>query len=79
MSLPTPAQIAYQKAHIQDDKRVGIAVSNGICLGVGIAAVLLRYLSRRFSRSEQGMDDWLTWAALVGLSFSAELFLTYIC
>lgn len=79
MSLPTTAQIAYQKAHIKDDRRVGIAVSNGICLGVGIVAVLLRNFSRRLSRSGQGIDDSLTWAALVGLSFSAQLFLTYLC
>lgn len=78
MSLPTTEQIAYEKAHMKDDRRVGIAVSNGICLGIGIVAVLLRIFSRRLSKSGQGIDDWLTWAALVGLSFSAKMILTYL-
>ena len=46
MAAPSAADIEYQKAHINDDRRIGIAVSNVVCLGVAVVAVILRYVSR---------------------------------
>lgn len=67
MAAPSAADIEYQKAHINDDRRIGIAVSNGVCLGVAVIAVTLRYVSRRLTKSKNLADDWWAWIGLVVL------------
>ena len=63
-SVPA-SESAYEKAHINDSRQVGIAVSNGICIGVAFIAVLLRFVSRRLAKTDNGPDDWCAWSALV--------------
>ena len=65
MPALSPAQIAYQKKHIGDDRRISIAVSNGISYGLALFAVSLRIYCRRRARINFGPDDWWIWGALV--------------
>ena len=71
MAEPSPSEIAYEKAHINQSRQVNLAVSNGICLGIAYIAVLLRFISRRLAKTPNGKDDWWTWIALVG-KFSGQ-------
>ena len=64
-SLPTPQEIAYQEAHITDDRAGSIIAANAICYAIGIVAVALRFLSRRISKIKYEWDDWLVVAGLV--------------
>ena len=64
-SLPTPQEIAYQEAHINDDKSGSIIAASATCYAIGIIAVALRFLSRRISRIRYEWDDWLCVAGLV--------------
>ena len=64
-SIPTPQEIAYQVAHITDDKAGSIIAANVVCYTVGIIAVALRFLSRRISKIRYEWDDWLCVAGLV--------------
>ena len=61
----SPADIEYQKAHIQDDRRSNIIVSHAMCLPVAIAAVVLRLVSRRIGRIKLQWDDFIIIIALV--------------
>ena len=66
MAEPSPSEIAYEEAHIDQSRQINIAVSNGICLGIAFVAVLLRFISRRLAGTNNGADDWWAWIALVG-------------
>ncbi len=63
--MPTPQEIAYQEAHITDDKAGAIIAANATCYAIGIIAVALRFLSRRISKIKYEWDDWLAVAGLV--------------
>ena len=65
MALPSPSEITYQKAHMQDDRRIGIIISNVVCFVLATAAVILRFISRRLAGTKHGWDDWWMLAALV--------------
>jgi len=65
MGSLSEAEIEYQKAHIQQNRQLGIAVSNGICLGLAFIAVLLRITARRLAHTRIGVDDWWAWISLV--------------
>ena len=67
MAAPSPSEIAYEEAHIGDSRQLGIAISNGVCYGVAVVAVLLRLVSRRLSQAGNRVDDWWAWIGLVGL------------
>ena len=64
-TLPTPQEIAYQEAHITDDKTGSIIAANATCYAIGIIAVALRFLSRRISKIKYELDDWLVVVGLV--------------
>lgn len=64
MAEPSPSEIAYEEAHINQSRQINIAVSNGICLGIAFVAVLLRFISRRLAGTINGADDWWAWIAL---------------
>ena len=64
-SIPTPQEIAYQEAHITDDRSGSIIAANATCYAIGIIAVALRFLSRRISKIRYEWDDWLVVAGLV--------------
>ena len=72
MAEPSPSEIAYEKAHIDQSRQINLAVSNGICLGIAFIAVLLRFISRRLAKTHNGKDDWWTWTALVSKSSSQD-------
>ena len=66
-SLPTPQEIAYQEAHITDNRSGSIIAAGVTCYTIGIIAVALRFLSRRISKIRYEWDDWLVCAGLVRL------------
>lgn len=56
---------AYQKAHLNDDKKTEIIAPTVIFLVIASAAVFLRYKSRRVSRLRLEADDWCVGLGLV--------------
>ena len=64
MSL-SPEEIAYEKAHISDDKTGQIVAANVVCGIVAVLSVALRFLSRRYANAHLGLDDWLLVVSLV--------------
>ena len=64
MSL-SPEEIAYEKAHISDDKTGQVVAANVICGIVAVLSVALRFLSRKYAKAHLGPDDWLLVASLV--------------
>ena len=60
----TPADIAYQKAHIKDDRRGDIIVSHAICITLAFLAVILRFISRKLGKIKIQADDYTIIAAL---------------
>lgn len=64
MAEPSPSEIAYEEAYIDQSRQINVAVSNGICLGIAFVAVLLRFISRRLAGTNNGADDWWAWIAL---------------
>lgn len=65
MASLSEAEIEYEKAHIKQNRQLGIGVSNGICLGLAFIAVLLRITARHLARTRVGVDDWWAWISLV--------------
>lgn len=63
-----PASLAYQKAHIGDDKRANIIAGNVVGILVAYIAVYLRFLSRRLARTPVKGDDILILGSLVSPS-----------
>lgn len=59
------ADIAYQKAHITDDRRDSIIVSHAICIALAFVAVVLRFISRKIGEVKIHWDDYMTVAAFV--------------
>ena len=64
-SIPTPQEIAYQEAHITDNKAGSIIAASATCYAIGVVAVALRFLSRRLSKIRYEWDDWLVVLGLV--------------
>lgn len=54
----TPAQIQYQLQHFEDDRSTSIIAALGVCLGLAIVTVLLRFVARHLTRAPLGGDDW---------------------
>ena len=69
----SPSEIQYQFAHIHDNRSGEIITAGAICLSMAIAAVILRLVSRRFSRAgSMQLDDYVIISALVSLMFLDE-------
>lgn len=60
-----PEELAYQKAHIADDRRADIIIAIAVCLPVAYVAVILRIMSRRVAAVPLLADDWTMMIALV--------------
>lgn len=60
----TASEVAYQEAHIEDDSKLEIIVPTAITLAIAYAAVFLRFVSRRLSRTAIKADDW---SVVIGL------------
>lgn len=65
MMHPTPDQIAYMKAHIDEDRRSWLVGANVTCLIVAYLSVALRLISRCKIGIKIGLDDWLICGAAV--------------
>ncbi|KAL9007899.1 MAG: hypothetical protein Q9173_006919 [Seirophora scorigena] len=65
MDSPPPAEIQYQRQHIHDDRSNEIIAALGICLGIAIIAVLLRFVARHLKRAPLEADDWTIVAGLL--------------
>lgn len=64
MPLP-PSEIARQQANLQDDRRGDIIATSAVCLTFATAAVILRFVARRISRSSIRSDDFMIVVGLV--------------
>ncbi|KAL9576500.1 MAG: hypothetical protein Q9212_007046 [Teloschistes hypoglaucus] len=69
----SPAAIAYQRAHIHDDRSKDIIAALGVTLGFAIITVVLRFLSRHITRAPLAGDDWTIVAALVDDSVNRSI------
>ncbi len=63
-SLP-PAEAQYQLDHINESRVSDIVSSHIACLVIAIVAIVLRFASRRMSKTAIKADDWMIVAALV--------------
>ena len=63
-SLP-PAEAQYQLDHINQSRVHDIVSSHIACLVIAVAAIILRFISRRMSKTAIKADDWMIVAALV--------------
>ena len=73
MSL-SPQEIAYQEAHIDDDRRVNVVISMVICRTAAWIAVVLRLVSRRLAKCHLQMDDYMILVGLVRAEWTHEYF-----
>jgi hypothetical protein len=65
MLHPSDADLAYMRAHA-DDNRVPLFVGvNAMCVGMVYVAIFLRFTSRMKIRTKIGLDDWLIALAAV--------------
>ena len=67
-TVPTSAELQYQRDHIEDTRVPGLIASNVVCLVIATTAVALRFLCRQMGRIKYEYDDWLILAALVLIS-----------
>ena len=65
MTTLSPQEIAYQEAHIHDDRSKDVAVSHILCLCLALVAVCLRFVSRKLGKIGLGADDWMIVIAYV--------------
>ena len=60
-----PASLAFQEAHLHDDRSLGLKVTFVISLLISTLAVVLRIVSRRVSNAPLKADDYTIVVALV--------------
>ena len=65
MPTPSVAVIAYQEAHLGDDRRAAVIAPNVVFTIAAIVAVALRFESRRIAKTEIKADDWWILGGLV--------------
>lgn len=63
-SLP-PAEAQYQLDHVNQSQVSNIVSSHIACLTIAVVAIILRFISRRMSKTPIKADDWMIVAALV--------------
>ncbi|KAF2462875.1 uncharacterized protein BDR25DRAFT_385439 [Lindgomyces ingoldianus] len=69
-----PEEIAYQTAHISEDRSVLVIAVSLVFLGVVILSLILRITARRVGNSKLALDDYLSigaTVALIGVTISA--------
>lgn len=59
------ANVQYQEAHAGDTAVARLIAVLIVCFVISYAAIILRILSRRLSRTRLGTDDWLILLSLV--------------
>ncbi|KAE9363383.1 hypothetical protein N431DRAFT_450160 [Stipitochalara longipes BDJ] len=71
MSL-SPAELAYQEAHINDNLQPSVIIATAICLAGAYVSVVLRFASRFIGHTPLGKDDYTIVLALIpATAFSA--------
>lgn len=65
MASLSPSDVLYQQAHINENKSAEIITACAICLTAAYLAVVLRFVSRRISKTSLEADDYTIIAALV--------------
>lgn len=65
MSSIPPAKLKYMEEHPNDDRAPGIIACGAVCLVTAVIVVAMRFISRRMTRASLGLDDLLTFIALV--------------
>ena len=65
MASLSPSDLSYQQSHIGEDRSVEIITASAICLSAAYVAVILRFVSRRLSKTILQGDDYTIVIALV--------------
>ena len=73
------ASVEYQIAHENQTRVPALVASGAICLSAAYASVILRFTSRRLSRTAIKADDWAIVLGLVSTSFVQFLLLEKSC
>lgn len=60
-----PAEAHYQLAHVHESRVYDIVSSHIACLVIAVIAIVLRFVSRRMSKTAIKADDWMIVVALV--------------
>ncbi|KAF1950352.1 hypothetical protein CC80DRAFT_578239 [Byssothecium circinans] len=76
MQHPTPAQIAYMRAHIDDDRRPLLIGTNVSFILIAVVAVVMRFWARKKIMARLGIDDWLIAGAGVAIVFHGSFVLS---
>ena len=65
MATPTPTEVSYSQAHLNDDRIPTIIAVDTLLLSVASIAVILRFVSRSIVKSALRADDWMIVVGLV--------------
>ncbi|KAL9609838.1 MAG: hypothetical protein Q9167_005426 [Letrouitia subvulpina] len=65
---PSPSSLAFQRAHVHEDRRGGIVAVNVVTIIIAYTAVSLRWISRRLAGTKFGADDGWICVALVSIT-----------
>ncbi|KZZ98907.1 hypothetical protein AAL_02458 [Moelleriella libera RCEF 2490] len=68
INLPSPAQIAWMKEHVDDTRVPGMIAVTSICGVASIIFVSLRFIARRMARVKPQLNDWLLLVALIHIA-----------
>lgn len=72
MAALPPAALAFQKAHIKENRGPSVIGASATLIALVTAAVSFRFLGRRVRHLPLLMDDLLTIPALVGNNATAR-------
>lgn len=72
MAALPPAALAFQKAHIKENRGPSVIGVSATLIALVTAAVSFRFLGRRVRHLQLLMDDLLTIPALVGNNATAR-------
>ncbi len=68
-TVPTAAELQYERTHYDDSQVRSLLASNILFLGLAIMAVATRFLCRWVSKIRYDYDEWFIVAGLVSISF----------
>lgn len=66
MASLSSSDLLYQQTHVNENKSTEIITACVICLTAAYFAVILRFVSRRLSKTSLQADDYTIIVALVG-------------
>ena len=62
-----PSEIAYQEAHISDNRSTLLIVICSVFTGAAVLSFIFRILARQTTQAHIGLDDYLSLGATVGM------------